>query len=297
MNSRGLILRLTAAILAIVLLAGCAAPASQSTVIQDGPGILRSTDHGANWVYLGNARMHDLGNIALADPTPLVVGGRIVLYFVDLLSLDKGVLYRTTSKDGVTFDKPQSVYTHGAGMMDPFVLRMPDGSLRMYALQGPVGVISATSRDGITFTSDNGVRTSGTGGMPGALLLPDNRVRLFPDGGPFAKGLTSLISEDGLNFMLESGVRIPKPTDYLSINNPQPIRLADGSYLMLYQAQDKQHEGREEWQAEVHLASSEDGFNWTADPKIIGYGGTSCVVQKPDGTLLMYVSSYLPAQE
>jgi hypothetical protein len=40
--------------------------------------------------------------------------------------------------------------------------------------------------------------------------------------------------------------------------------------------------------AEIHLATSADGFNWTPDPTIIGYGGTSCVVEAPDGTLYIY---------
>jgi hypothetical protein len=288
---------LIVAILAVLLVAGCGSSKSQNT--EDTGwyvGVLRSTDHGASWTSVGNARFDNIGPVPV-DPTALLVDGRIVLYFVDFLNLDRGVLYRTSSKDGVRFDEPEPVYDHGANMMDPFVLRLADGTLRMYASQEPVGIISATSRDGTTFTSDNGVRASGMGGMAGALLLPDGRVRLFLDGVPLTKGIDSMISDDALNFTLEGGLRIAMPPDYMTINNPQPIHLAEGGYVMLYQTQDKQHEGREEWQAELHLATSEDGFVWNPNPKILGYGGTSCIIEKPNGALFMYVGSYLPPED
>jgi hypothetical protein len=39
---------------------------------------------------------------------------------------------------------------------------------------------------------------------------------------------------------------------------------------------------------EIHLATSADGLNWAPNPAIIGYGGTSCIVEMPDGTLFVY---------
>jgi hypothetical protein len=254
-------------------------------------GVLRSTDHGATWTSLGNACIHNLKDITPADPTPLMVNGRIVLYFVDLGHLDQPVpqsIYCATSVDGVNFDPPQPAYTQAQTMVDPFVLRLSNGSFRLYAPSGSEGIISAMSGDCLTFKREEVIYLGPGGGMPGALLLPDGRVRLFVDGGPDSQGLISMISSDGLSFTSESGVRIPKPPDYLTLNNPEPIRLKNGSYLMLYQTQDKKHEGRPEWEAEIHLAISKDGFNWTPDPKIIGYGGTSGVIELPDGTLLIY---------
>jgi hypothetical protein len=313
-------------ILAMIFLAGCGGPAAKSTQpltllpsapplpnftppttaqheSQTGqpracpPGeqsnlfILRSIDHGATWASLGNACMREANGVQIADTTPLIIDGHIVLYFVDLAHLDRPVpqsIYRSESTDGVHFDKPQPAYTQTQAMVDPFVLGMPNGSFRLYVPSGPEGIISAVSSDSITFKREGVVYSGEGGGMPGALLLPDGKVRLFIDGGPNSQGLVSLVSEDGRNFTRESGVRIPKPADYLTINNPEPIRLMDGRYLMLYQTQDKKHEGRPEWMAEIHLATSMDGFNWVADPRIIGYGGTSCAVEARDGTLFIY---------
>jgi len=39
---------------------------------------------------------------------------------------------------------------------------------------------------------------------------------------------------------------------------------------------------------EIRLATSTDGFNWVVNPAVIGYGGTSCIVETPDGRLLIY---------
>jgi hypothetical protein len=114
-------------------------------------------------------------------------------------------------------------------------------------------------------------------------------VRLFLAGANEGQpGIFSMLSEDGLTFDLEGGVRIPSPPDSIT-DNPQPIRLSDGSYLMLYQVHEVQYEGQPPWlHTEIHLATSADGLRWTPSPTVIGYGGTSCVVEATDGTLFIY---------
>jgi|WetSurMetagenome_2_1015567.scaffolds.fasta_scaffold16624_2 hypothetical protein len=250
-------------------------------------GILRSTDHGVTWTSIGDAHMAGLV-VQPADPTPVTVGGQVMLFFVDFNHLGDPVpqtLYRADSADGVNFDTPRAVYSQAALMVDPAVLRMANGSYRAYVPSGDEGIISAASADGLAFVRESGVRTN-AGGMPGALLLPDNRVRLFVCG----NGITSLISSDGLNFTEESGVRIAAAAGMI-VDDPQPIRLANGTYLMLYQVRDSHaasQSGEASWMAAIHLATSTDGLQWTASPTIIGYGGTSCVVEMADGSLLIY---------
>jgi hypothetical protein len=259
--------------------------------------VRRSTDHGATWTVLGNVCLHD-PNILSVDPTPLVIDGRIALYFLDMKTLTNDqttatqrIIFRATSADGVNFEKPQPVFIQTRDLVDPFVLRMPDSSYRMYAASDPEGIISAVSRDGLVFTRENGVRST-AGGMPGALLLPDNRVRLFLAGGNDGQnGILSQISNDGLNFTTETGVRIPAPANSIA-DNPQPIRLANGSYLMLFQILEIKNAGNP-LASEIHLATSADGYAWTTNPTVIGYGGTSCVVETADGTLYIYFGSEL----
>jgi hypothetical protein len=254
-------------------------------------GILKSIDHGATWTSAGKACIQGLNGLLPVDPTPLVVEGRIVIYFVDLGHLNQAVpqsLYRITSENGINFDTPQPAYTQAETMVDPFVLQLPNGSYRLYVPSGQSGMISALSTDSVTFTLERSGNFGNLFGMPGLILLPDSRIRFFGSDHPEPRWIGSLISEDGLTFILESGGRIQMPPGYLYINNPEPIRLMDGSYLMLYQVQDIKHEGRPDWMAEIHLATSDDGFNWTPNPENIGYGGTSCVVEAPDGILFIY---------
>jgi len=253
-------------------------------------GVLRSTDRGVTWTALGNACMED-SMVWAVDPTPLVVDDGIALYFLDLHTLTgddstggQRIIYRATTSDGVNFTTPQPVYEQEGDMVDPFVLGMPDGTFRMYFKTFSEGIVSATSSDGLGFTREPGVR-SAEGNTPGALLMPDSRVRLYLAAGE----ISSLISDDGLDFTEESGARIPTSPEFI-VDNPQPLRLSDGTYLMLFTRYEEQYEGSPDpWTfTEMHLATSTDGLDWAADPSIIGYGGTSCVVEMADGTLFVY---------
>jgi hypothetical protein len=275
---------------ALLLFASCAGPTENGT---DTVGVLRSTDHGATWTPLGNAHMQS-STVLPADATGFTTNGHIVLYFVDFGHLNQPVpqsLYRATSTDGVNFDTPQPVYTQPLTMVDPFVLPVSDDLFRAYIPSAEEGIISAVSNDGLTFAREDGIRVEfGKGGMPGALLLPDNRVRLFVNGANDGQdGIFSLISGDGLNFTTEGGMRIPAPPGFI-VNDAQPIRLLDGGYLMLYQMLDAElMDQPEPWTyTELRLAASVDSLNWTVDPRVIGYGGTSCIVETADRTLFIY---------
>jgi hypothetical protein len=167
-------------------------------------------------------------------------------------------------------------------MVDPAVLRISHSTFRLYA-PSTEGIISAVSTDGRTFAREEGVRIT-EGGMPGALLLPDGRVRMFVCGA----GIFSHISDDGLNFTREEGLRIP-PSPGLFIDNPQPVHLRDDGYLMLYQSIDEESMGQpDEWRKDIHLATSADGINWATNPAVLASGGTSALVELPDGTLFIY---------
>jgi len=277
----------------LLLFAGCAGPTENGNGT-DSLGVLRSTDGGATWTSLGQAHMQN-SNVWPVDPTGFTIDDQIVLYFVDFGHLGQPVpqsLYRATSADGVDFDTPQPVYTQPVMMVDPFVLPMLGGLFRAYIPSEQEGIISATSNNGFAFTRESGIRVgSGGGGMPGALLLPDNRVRLFVNGDLDNQGgIFSMISDDGLNFAVEGGMRIPAPAGFI-LQDANPIRLLDGSYLMLYQTCNATfwEQGLDPWTfTELRLATSADSLNWTVDPRVIGYGGTSCIVEKRDGTLFIY---------
>ena len=255
-------------------------------------GVLRSMDSGESWTFLGDACFH-APELIPVDPSPLPTASGIALYFLDLKSLNQPagmerIIYRAESSDELNFTLPQPVFRFGETITDPYVIKMGDGSYRMYLQHiAEVGdIISASSRDGMLFTLDEGGRTM-LGAIPGALLLPDGRIRLFVAGDP--SGIKSLISSDGLNFQMEEGVRIP--ANGIRITDPHPIQLQSGSYLMVYTIHPDGVYADEQARLaaiEIHLASSEDGSTWTSNPAIIAYGSVPGLAEAPGGSLYIY---------
>jgi hypothetical protein len=255
-------------------------------------GVLRSTDDGATWSFLGDACFH-APQLIPVDPSPISDPSGITLYFLDLKSLNQPigasrVIYRARTADGITFDTPEPAFLFGENITDPYILRLGNGSLRMYLMHpsGHDGIISATSRDGQDFMLDEGDRTR-EGAVPGAIILPDGRVRMFVAGGE--SGIQSLISNDGLTFAMEEGVRIP--AEGIRTTDPHPIQLRDGGYRMVFAIH---HEGvYTDEQArlaaiEMYIAQSNDGYYWTVQSTPIAYGNVPGLVEAADGTLYVY---------
>lgn len=46
--------------------------------------------------------------------------------------------------------------------------------------------------------------------------------------------------------------------------------------------------------SEIHLATSADGLYWTANPTVIGHGGTTCAIETSDGTLYIFFGTEFP---
>jgi hypothetical protein len=289
--------RLAACALVVFALAGCqpvevGCAENEYSAGFERVGVLRSTDGGASWTFLGDACFH-APQLIPVDPSPQVSASGVVLYFLDLKTLNQQVgtervIYRAESSDGVEFGQPEPAFLFGENITDPYILRLGDGRYRMYLmhLSEPPDIISATSRDGLVFALDEGYRTK-EGAIPGALLLPDGRVRLFVAGDP--RGITSLVSPDGLIFTMEEGARIPM--EGIRTTDPHPIPLKAGGFMMVYTTHREGNYADEQARLaaiEIRTARSSDGFNWTVDPRPIAYGSVPGLVETADGTLYVY---------
>ena len=254
-------------------------------------GMIESTDHGATWTFKGHAQFHAPA-LNPVDPSAILDNGLLVFYFFDLQSLatDTAVVYRSVATDatGLDFLPPAVAFKYAGDLTDPFVLKLPGGPYRMY-VNGTSAILSATSNDGFTFTLDSGERTR-TGGVPGAIVLPGDSIRLFVCG----RGITSLISQNGLDFTDESGVRIPIPLGGNVAADPSPIRCNDGVYRMAYKVRPAGQAGPEF--DEVHLAQSSDGLTWTPGPTSLVIGSVPTLVELPDGRLRIYYVDFQPDQ-
>lgn len=151
---------------------------------------------------------------------------------------------------------------------NPDVVALEDGTLRAYYM-AMAGIRSAVSADGgRTWTDDPGTRVLGS--HHAVVRLADGRLRMYhsasgPDGGP----VLSAISDDGLAFVAEDGVRLEPGAagepDAKAMIHPSVVRLPDGSFRMYYDAQSPT-EGQFDlgWKG-VMSASSPDGLVWTKD--------------------------------
>jgi len=179
------------------------------------------------------------------------------------------------------------------------VVKLPDGSFRAYFHEGPGAIKSAISNDeGKTFALEEGVRVQGS--VPATLQLSDGRWRMYYSN---QGQLVSAISNDGLSFSQEPGVRLekgkPGELDAYGITHPSIVKLPDDSFRMYYDGQFKQEQGPH-WR--IMSASSKDGLTWIKDndariPVDTDFGSYeanlsfSCHVQFKDGKYVMYFSS------
>ncbi len=126
---------------------------------------------------------------------------------------------RWIAEDGVRFSAPTAA--------DPDVIHLPDGRWRMYYTSGRVedeetgnfspAILSATSTDGAHFKRDEGVRSHRCSASA-SMVLASGQVRLYchtrdvftnADVGTDPSAyIVSLISDDGLHFTREPGVRL-----------------------------------------------------------------------------------------
>jgi hypothetical protein len=184
-----------------------------------------------------------------------------------------GGIYSAVSRDGLTFtEEPGVRVTQGC---DPTIVELEDGGYRMYykvELDMDTHVIhSALSSDGLTWVKE-GLRFQnmdspcyGWTSVPDAVRLPDGRVRIYFVCNKMLNAVASIISQDGLNFKMEPGIRLERAVD------PNVIRLPDNTYRMFYATAP---EGRPVVPPDrIYTARSKDGLEWTVEGEILRAGG------------------------
>jgi hypothetical protein len=130
------------------------------------------------------------------------------------ISTDGGRTFKR--EDGVRFAAPR--------ITDPDVFQIDDGRWVMHVSDGPK-LIVAISKDGLKFRNSGELEFGG--GVCGTIKLKDGRYRCYLSG---PGGLSSIISDDGLEWEKEEGVRISGP-----LGDPSPfIDPKTGDVIMVY---------------------------------------------------------------
>ena len=200
-----------------------------------------------------------------------------------------GYILSAVSKDGLNWSKEPGIRidVHDPNAMHqvlcPDVIPLPDGRWRMYfeARVGdrPTSILSAVSTDGLQWEPEEGVRIAHfewSFGSPRCIHVGSSeklgeleyRLYFHHYSFPMRTGLDahnhiiSAISNDGLRFEIELGIRIAQESqerESYAVYAPEIIRLADSSYRMYYSGWSDKIRGG------IFSASSLDGLNFIKD--------------------------------
>ncbi len=204
-----------------------------------------------------------------------------------------GCILSAWSDDGIHWKKEAGIRVGNfppladAWTLCPDVIPLADGRWRMYfearSRSTPTVVLSAISEDGLDWIVEEGIRVSNPDwsyGSPRCIYIPQtnrskslsshDRYRLYfhhyrhpMRGGMDAQNhIISAISDDGLNFRLDAGVRLAQEApqwESYAVYAPEVIRLQDGSYRMYYSSWSTTVRGG------VFAARSPDGLNWSKE--------------------------------
>lgn len=203
----------------------------------------------------------------------------------------------------------------------PFVVKLPDGRFRLYYTDqtgeppapGARAIKSAISDDGLNFVIEAGDRLTYTGisyessGIRGSKILPlsDGSYRMYYHGiaGDSHWRVLSAVSQDGLSWTRESGVRLD-PSDLCDaitrIGNVAPFITSDGVFHLYVSALVC---GGSDFTNGIFDCTSTDGLTFTAGSTAVveSYGlqseGTEVTPEDPavimtDNGLRMYFAPY-----
>lgn len=139
------------------------------------------------------------------------------------------------SDDGVHFKETGTALAY-PGLVDPDVFKVGDTWLMfVFSLTDHTTVV-AESRNGRKFKKVRPLGLDGFG-TTAPVLLDDGRFRLYAFDQRTQRTIVSFVSEDGLQWTQEAGVRLDAPAGK-EITDPQVVRLPDGSWKMVFKVSD-----------------------------------------------------------
>jgi hypothetical protein len=212
----------------------------------------------------------------VAGPTSSVVSVSPDIYY-DAASVTY-YLYTTgmrigvySSADGEAWSEVPGASTPSGPYFDPSVVKMPDGTYRMYyvyrAGMGPKACSGkqlkyATSTDLIRWTAQSPVLLDDLGcGVPNVVYTgTEYRLYYVRGGVGFAHGTYMATSPDGLTWTPTD--KLLTPEDFV---DPSVIKLTDGSWLMFTADFSKSQPPPPGFVQKLYVGTSPDGVTWDFD--------------------------------
>jgi len=197
------------------------------------------------------------------------------------------ILIAKSNDNGKSFVEKGISYQENQGLTDPFIVKLKNGSYRMYISRG-ASVFSAFSKDGISYVVEEGKRVSeGNGGVPGALQLEDGSTVIFVCQ---RDGIYSSISRDGLEFD-DFEMVLEAPSGKM-ICDPSPEKIKNNFYVMAYKEKPENVRGPHE--DYVRIAMSKDGLKWEKKEELVGTGSVPALLVLDESHWKIYVSGPPP---
>lgn len=209
-----------------------------------GPGeeqisMVESTDGGESWSDPRRCRIEDKPNAGGAvDPSVVLLDdGRMRMYFFgsEMTQGDPAShagphhIYSAVSEDGVDWTCEEGSRYEQERITDPEVIRVGDEWL-MFVSEGSQTHL-ARSDDGLAFERDRDFSLR-LGGVPGAVALPDGRVRIFACG---REGImTALWDPRRDDPPREERGGVIERGSYRIVADPAVIPLSGGGYAMIF---------------------------------------------------------------
>lgn len=203
-----------------------------------------STDGGRSFRVLG-CTIEGRGGVKAVDPSIVrLPDGRFRLYYYAPAGQNPDApgphtIHAAVSSDGVRFVDEGPVFTH-ARLVDPDVFWSGREWL-MFVMGLGEGTLMARSSDGLSF-SYLGPLPMQNWGTTAPVRLPDGRHRLYAFDQPDGNVVASFLSDDGLAWTREAGIRLTAMDGY-QLTDPFVVRLADGSWKMFYKRSVRQARG------------------------------------------------------
>jgi len=252
-----------------------------------------------------------------AQPAPTIADdGSIYIFYSNkaVLPNDPSSNAAAYSADGLTFTET-NLDPHQVPVINPFATRLPDGTWRLYDLDGQTGIItSRSSTDGIHFTPDDGIRyTTPAEQMP--VGVRDFFVNTAGDViymyiGAMAKEnhyIRQAVSTDGgdtFTFYADDPLGDKDTSGFDRNVDPKFVTLPDGSARLITMVQKNPPIPKQRACCDIYSFTSADGYTFTQAPGIrlrasdfteftVWSLNDPWMIQLPDGRFRIYVAALI----
>ncbi len=205
----------------------------------EGISVAKSVD-GINWSEKQRVIIEGKVNRGAAVDPSLVelLDGRIRMFFFGSEQTEGDPakaegdhkIYSAISEDGINFKAEPGVRFQAPFITDPEVLQVGNKKWLMFLSKGQETLL-ASSNDGLEFTAEDSFSLE-IGGVPGAVELPDDSIRIFATG---KDGIVSAVFTPNSNSspIIEDAERISRG-DSGVVADPACIKRLDGTYYLIF---------------------------------------------------------------